>query len=597
MQQLSDNLFCFHDTCNVYVLRRGTKAVLIDFGAGDVLDALPQIGVEQVTDVLMTHHHRDQAQGLHRAVEVAACIWVPGAEQELFTAVEDHWQTRPLRNNYNVREDRFTITESVPVTGTLPEYRTTWYGGQPFTVVPLPGHTVGSVGFITHVDGRRVAFTGDLLAGPGKLWSLAATQWSYAGAEGLAATTLSLLDLQDRRPDVLLPSHGDVMTDVNGAINLLVERLKRLLAVRGEHLDVIERRNRPYVQVLPHLLCNRTAHAMSYVILSNSGKALIVDYGYDQYYGIAAGTDRASRRPWMYTIPVLRKSFDVTRIDVVIPTHYHDDHVAGFNLLREVEGAQVWATEDIADILGNPWFYDLPCLWFEPVDVDRVLPLNEPFRWEEHELTLHPLPGHTLHAVAIEATIDGAKVLFTGDQHTEQERPNYVYKNRFRIEDYRTAGELYLRLRPDLLLTGHWGAVKTDDGLLERLHDRGAALADLHRALLPLDSVDFDAEGFGAWIRPYQAAVPEGERLRLEVEVRNPLPYPEQVTATVVAPPDWYIESVESSTRLGPGKHARLPFTVVPPPGTAGRRFVVAADLQVGTRRFGQHAEALITVT
>lgn len=597
MQQLSENLFRYTDTCNVYVLRQGTRAVLIDFGAGDVLDVLSEIGVERVTDVLMTHHHRDQAQGLHRAAEAGACIWVPGAEQELFSAVEDHWQTRSVRNNYNVREDRFTITESVPVTGTLPEYRTSWYGGRPFTIVPLPGHTVGSVGFLTSVDGRRVAFTGDLLAGPGKLWSLAATQWSYAGAEGLAATTLSLLDLQDRRPDVLMPSHGDVMEEVDPAIDLLVHRLKRLLSVRGEHLDVIEHRNRPYEQVLPHLLCNRTAHAMSYVILSNSGKALMIDYGYDQYYGVPAGSDRASRRPWMYTMPVLRKFFGVTRIDVVIPTHYHDDHVAGFNLLREVEGARVWAGESFADILTDPSYYDLPCLWYEPVEVDRVLPLSEPFRWEEYELTLHPLPGHTLHAVAIEATIDGTRVLFTGDQHTEDERPNYVYQNRFRIEDYRTAGELYLRLKPDMLLTGHWGAVKASDGLLQRLHDRGSELADLHRDLLPLEHVDFDAEGFAAWIRPYQAKVAEGERLPLEVEVRNPLPYAEEVSVKVVAPPDWQIESAQSHKHLAPGEHALLPFTVIPAVGTDVRRAVVAADLRVGDRRFGQHAEALVTVT
>ena len=597
MQQLSENLFKFVDTCNVYVLRRGTRAVLIDFGSGDILDQLADIGVEQVTDVLMTHHHRDQAQGLQRAVEAGACIWVPGAEKELFTAVERHWQSRAVRNNYNVREDRFTITKSVPVTGTLPEYRTSWYGGRPFTVVPLPGHTVGSVGLITRVDGRRVAFTGDLIAGPGKLWSLAATQWSYAGAEGLAATVLSLHDLRDRKPDAVAPSHGDVIDDVNPAIDLLTERLERLLHVRGEHLDVLERRNRPYEQVLPHLLCNRTAHAMSYVILSNSGKALMVDFGYDQYYGVPAGYDRASRRPWMYTIPVLRKSFDVTRIDAVIPTHYHDDHVAGFNLLREVEGAQVWAAENFADILKNPSYFDLPCLWYESIEVDRVLPLEQPIRWEEHELTLHRLPGHTLHAVAIEATIDGTKVLFTGDQHTEEERPNYVYKNRFRIEDYRTAGELYLRLQPDMLLTGHWGAVKTDDGLLQRLHDRGAQLARLHRDLLPLESVDFDAEGFGAWIRPYQSEVAAGKRLSLEVEVRNPLPHRDKVTVTVVAPPDWLIESPQSHTELDPGEHAFLPFTVMPAEDTTVRSAVVAADLRVGDRRFGQHAEAFVTVT
>ena len=138
--------------------------------------------------------------------------------------------------------------------------------------------------------------------------------------------------------------------------------------------------------------------------------------------------------------------------------------------------------------------------------------------------------------------------------------------------------------------------MSTEDGLLERLYERGVKLADLHRDLLPLETVDFDAEGFGAWIRPYQATVAEGETLPLEVEVRNPLPHRERVTATVVAPPDWHIESAQSSIELDPGEHALLPFTVVPPVGCAGRRVVVAADLKVGSHRFGQHAEALIKV-
>ncbi len=597
MQQLSENLFRFVDTCNVYVLRDGREAVVVDFGAGDVLDALSEIGVERVSDVLMTHHHRDQAQGLPRAVEAGARIWVPGAEVELFTAVEHHWQSRNLWNNYNVREDRFTIAESIPVAGTLPEYRTTWFGGRPFIVVPLPGHTVGSVGFLTRIDGRRLAFTGDLLAAPGKLWSLAATQWSYAGAEGLAATTLSLLDVQDRRPDVLLPSHGQVMNDVDAAINLLVGRLKKLLALRGEHLDVIERRNRPSDHVLPHRLYNRTAHSMTYVLLSDSGKALLIDYGYDQYYGIPAGSDRASRRPWLYTMPVLRKMYGVSKIDVVIPTHYHDDHVAGFNLLREVEGTQVWAGANCADVLADPSYHDLPCLWYEPVQVDRIIPLGQPFRWEEHELTLHPLPGHTLHAVAVEATVDGTRVLATGDQHGEDGWLNYVYQNRFRIGDYRTTGELYLRLKPELLLTGHWGPVRVGDGFLEDLLERGAQLERLHKDLLPLESTDFDAEGFAAWIRPYQTEVAEGEPVSLEVEVRNPCPSAEDVTVTIVAPTGWKVDSAQSSAYLRPGEHAKLPFTVTPAPGTTVRRAIVAADLRVGERRFGQHAEALVSVT
>ncbi|HKY56242.1 MAG TPA: MBL fold metallo-hydrolase, partial [Anaerolineales bacterium] len=58
--RIANHLYLFRDTCNVYVLCSGNEAILIDFGSGNVLDYLTEIGVEHVTDVLMTHHHRDQ---------------------------------------------------------------------------------------------------------------------------------------------------------------------------------------------------------------------------------------------------------------------------------------------------------------------------------------------------------------------------------------------------------------------------------------------------------------------------------------------------------------------------------------------------------
>jgi glyoxylase-like metal-dependent hydrolase (beta-lactamase superfamily II) len=49
--------------------------VLVDFGTGDVLEHLAEIGVERVTDVPMTHHHRDQGQGLAHAAAVGSRMW------------------------------------------------------------------------------------------------------------------------------------------------------------------------------------------------------------------------------------------------------------------------------------------------------------------------------------------------------------------------------------------------------------------------------------------------------------------------------------------------------------------------------------------
>src|SRR5213593_3097280 len=55
-------LFAWSDTCNVYVLRDGDAALLIDLGDGSVLEHLGEIGVKRVEWVLFTHHHREQCQ-------------------------------------------------------------------------------------------------------------------------------------------------------------------------------------------------------------------------------------------------------------------------------------------------------------------------------------------------------------------------------------------------------------------------------------------------------------------------------------------------------------------------------------------------------
>ena len=603
---INDQIYLFHDTCNVYVLRSGHEAVLVDFGSGDVLDHLAEIGVDRVTDVLMTHHHRDQGQGLGRAVQAGIRIWVPHTEQDLFHSADAHWQARPIYNNYNVREDRFSLLESVPVAGTLQDYETRPFAAHSVTVIPTPGHTTGSISLLVEWNGQHILFSGDLIFAPGKVVSLAATQWTYNGAEGVAAGLASLLDLQDRQIDLLLPSHGDPIDDPKSAIALLVERSWELLQRRKQNPRLFELREKPYQPVLPsgeasnggtpHLLMHRASMANMYVLLSDSGKALFIDFGYDFITGIPAGSDRASRRPWLYTLPALKAQFGVQKIDVVLPTHYHDDHVAGCNLLRRVEETEVWAAENFVDVLEHPARYDLPCLWYDPIPVDRYLPLEQPISWEEYTLTLHPLPGHTRYAVAVEFEVDGLRVLATGDQYQGDDglEWNYVYQNRFAIGDYVATAKLYDRLQPDLILSGHWQPLRVTPEYLQKIAEDAEALDRLHREMMP-EFPDLGAEGFLARISPYQATAAAGETIHFEVELRTPFPNQEEATIRIVVPQDWNVDPIEQTQQIS-GVH-QLSFSVTPPAGLIVRRARLAVDLTVAGQRFGQQAEALVTVT
>ncbi|WP_150307051.1 MBL fold metallo-hydrolase [Planctomonas psychrotolerans] len=609
VEEVAPGIFRVRDTCNVYVLvadpdadgRR--TAITIDFGSGMVLDLLDELGIDRVTDVLMTHHHRDQGQGLPRAVDEGIAIHVPPVEVDLFAKVNDMWATRPLDNDYNVRQDRFSLLDAVPVTSTVREYRTTDYGGIPIRVLPTPGHTVGSVTYVVQRNGGALAFSGDLIYAPGKVWSLASTQWSYTNSEGPAMTVISCLLLQREHLDLLLPSHGDPMSAPDDALGLLAERMQTLVdSQRWYAWDLRDRLAHPYTRITEHLLINRSSMSTGYVLLSNTGEALFIDFGYDMTTGLPTGSDRAARRPWLASLPALREQFGVTRISAALATHYHDDHVAGLPILREVEGTEVWTPANVAPILDDPLQHDLPCQWYEPIRSDRVLPLGEAVQWNEYSITVHELPGHTLFAAAFEVVVDGVRVLFTGDQQEglgvrgdRREILNYQYRNRFRIDDYRHSARLYKRVAPGLLASGHWDARWVDEGYLDYLDYAGEDLIEMHHALLPLDELDLGADSVLARLSPYRCTSPAGSTVRYTVTVRNPHAGAALARIVPVVPAGWRAEPTVLERMLTPGEEAALSYDVLVG-GAFSRRERLAVDVTIGSLRLGQHAEALLTV-
>src|SRR5262249_52428584 len=181
------------------------------------------------------------------------------------------------------------------------------YGAFDVYTLPTPGHTIGSVTYLVEVDGRRLAFTGDLVYEDGKVWSLAASQWTYTGVEGWAATVLSCHVLAAREPDLLLPSHGDAIEDSEAALAQLKDRLQELIDLRVPPPSTLAGRVRePFEPVTPHLLRNRTMFANSYVLVSETGSALIVDFGYD-LTTTAVSTERAARRTLLWSLDALKR--------------------------------------------------------------------------------------------------------------------------------------------------------------------------------------------------------------------------------------------------------------------------------------------------
>ena len=125
----------------------------------------------------------------------------------------------------------------------------------------------------------------------------------------------------------------------------------------------------------PHLVASYQTTSSFYALISDSGKALFVDYGsasdnfIDSYMNGASVHDRMGFVE--HTVPQLKAQYGLKSVDVIMPSHMHDDHLNGFPYLVRHYGAKVWCYENMVDVLQNPRGYNLGCMLGEPIKIDR----------------------------------------------------------------------------------------------------------------------------------------------------------------------------------------------------------------------------------
>ena len=81
-QQLLPDLWRFADSCNVFVVKKGEHAIAVDFGSGQWLERLPDLGIQHLDHVFLTHHHADQCAGLRSQPTWPFTIHAPAGEDK-----------------------------------------------------------------------------------------------------------------------------------------------------------------------------------------------------------------------------------------------------------------------------------------------------------------------------------------------------------------------------------------------------------------------------------------------------------------------------------------------------------------------------------
>jgi glyoxylase-like metal-dependent hydrolase (beta-lactamase superfamily II) len=598
-ERLSEHLYRFEDTCNVYALLENDQAVLIDFGSGLVLDHLGEIGINRVCAILHTHHHRDQCQGDLRAASLGIPIYVPEHERRLFEQAELFWASKQLYDMYNVRNTYYSLTHNVPVAGSLEDFNS-WTSGQyTFFILPTPGHSLGSLTLLAEVDGRRVAFTGDLLYAAGKVQTMYDMQYNYGATDGVDAAILSLANLARREPQLLCPSHGTPIRQASTAIQETREKLIsffRLMNNGAQPAGEID-----FTPVLPHVLAATFGCSIFYVITSDFGNALMVDFG-SPNYGLFAPAqkyfeDGERVRFIEHSLDRLIRQHGVRQISAVLPSHYHDDHINGIPYLQKQLNVECWAYENMREILENPRGELIGCVLPTPIHVHRTFRDGERFQWEGFEFTIHYTPGHADYHMGMFTQIDGHSVAFSGDNifPSSNNIPSLIYRNHMHKTSHQQTARLYMEYLPDILCAGHELQREVSPQVYTQFAEKSQQMSQLFEALLPGEA-NFGLEPSWVQIYPYQSLAQAGDNLNLQIRMTNFLPQAARAEVRLVLPKGWVATPAVGHLDIAPQQRGQTGFRVQIPNSYTFPypRIAIAADVIFNNRHLGQITEATV---
>ncbi|MCE9591394.1 MAG: MBL fold metallo-hydrolase [Planctomycetes bacterium] len=608
-QPVIPGVWLFPDSCNVYAVHGPTGMLIIDAGTGAWVDHLNELPAAPAA-LACTHYFRDHAAGALPASRRGIPVFVPAYEREIFADPAEHFRRRETYIIYDNLWNLYAPIQGVPVAGDLLDYDTTTLAGLKVHVLPLPGATLTQVGLSVELPAGRVVFCGETIHSPGKVPRVAPYQYNYNDLGGATNTYWSLQQLRDHKPTALMPSLGTpILRDADAALAATQDSLRAMCDVRHGLPEMIKQvGNHALEKVTDHVWRDTESSSLNWYVVSKSGKALVIDYGY--FAGVMSFPSYPNpphRRPLLHGIEGLKQQFGIDRIDTVLISHFHDDHVCGIPLLQRLFGTRAWAAKNFAHLLEHPEAHCFPCNWPQKITIDRRIPLNEKVQWEEYTFHFAPMTGHTRFSALIGFEADGKRYAHTGDQYffldfgdhktpwTKRRRlQNHVYRNGALLDGYEQSAGWMLDWRPDIVIQGHQPPFFTDAEFFKHIEQWVHDYRTLHEKVMPLgaDEAHFDLDSWGGWIWPYRTHLPKAGPAEVTVTVRNPLPRPAKLELTLVGPDGWKGTSVT----LDAPARAEVTTTMRITPAGPCRRQPFAVDLRIGEQLFGQVAEALMTV-
>jgi len=589
----------FTGSVNSAFFERNGKKLLVDSGE---IDFSPGGGV--VDWVLFTHHHRDQCSSVSRLASTGTKVAVPAREKHFFAEAHLFWDSADnlIDHRYDFRPHLFTMRDSVPVSRAVSGGDVHEWEGLQFKVLDTPGHTDGSVTYLVELGGKRVAFTGDLISGPGQIWEIYSLQkrfpgmrgdyWGFGGA--VEEVKASLDRVLQHKPDLLVPSHGTVITDPVSAVNQLKQNLDALMEnylttaawrISPSFPGIYPKNKPPMFQPLPKVTYPswiRNIASTTKAIVAEDKSAFVSDCGHPQ------AIEELTR---------LQAAGEIGAVEGIWITHYHDDHTQLVNVAKRRFGAKVYVQREMLDIIENPVAYQMPCLFPESIRVDHPMEHGQTLDWKGFKLTAYNFPGQTIYHGGLLVEKDGLKVFFTGDSFANWGVDDYCSQNRCFIGPdvgYERCFQILLQAQPNILMAAHWGPLPVSLEYLKKSLTLFREREGLYQKLFPHSDVNFGTDP--SWIRayPYRQTALSGGLVEIEARVMNHSAKLMKVRVKLNLPEGWKSEHLSGETQIPARMEGRIRLQATAPSAPIRRRHVLGLSAVVDEIPVGEFAEAIV---
>ena len=564
--------------------------------------------------LLLTHHRRDVLGDAIGALPVGTSIIAPEAERVWLEKPIEFWNafTKNRFHDYGCFTTKI-VAQPVKVERWMKEADAIQWRGLKFEVIDTPGYTPGAISYLTTIDGKKLAFTGDLIYGDGQLFDLYSFQEAipeasirgYHGYAGrLAQLVTSLRKISALQPDIIVPARGPLIENPQAAIDKLIGRVQALyanyLSTNALHWYFKEDRMRQCgerilgkgakIELMPYSHHEKAPdwvfeNATSRLLISDEGHGFLLDCGYQR------------------VIDAVQKLIDsglVKKVDGIFVTHYHDDHTDMVQEAAEQFKCPVYATQEYVDILQNPAAYHMPAMTSTPIKNIKSLASGHVMKWHEFELTFHSFPGQAFyHGALLVRKGNERPVFFIGDSFAPSGIDDYCLQNRNLVHDDGGYNLCFKTLRdiqqPHWLVNEHIPFVfQFTDAEMTYLESRYRQRTRILKELFPWDAPNYGIDEQWAVFYPYGATTTASRAIALEVHITNHSPAGREFTVTPNLPAGMKLVSSQAKIQLEPGQLGKVRMSVNV--GTNVGNHLITADVSSEGMEFRDWIEALITV-